>query len=111
MTSITIKETYIVGESQWSGVSVHHFVRLMLQGIDFFMSSCTVFVFCSLMEYAVVNVVLGDLVDSDESYLRRGMKNISRKQANNRRPRTTLSVSMLRPFQPCRTTDKKRENV
>ncbi|CAG0919156.1 unnamed protein product [Notodromas monacha] len=63
-----------------------------IKGIDFFMSSCTVFVFFSLMEYAVVNVVLGDLVDSDESYLRKGMRQLSRK-TNNRRPRNNASVS------------------
>ncbi|XP_063613876.1 glycine receptor subunit alphaZ1-like, partial [Penaeus indicus] len=31
-----------------------------IKAIDVFMSSCTVFVFMALMEYAVVNVILGD---------------------------------------------------
>ncbi|KAK4288645.1 hypothetical protein Pmani_038333 [Petrolisthes manimaculis] len=44
--------------------------------MDMFMSSCTVFVFLSLMEYAVVNIILGDMVDQkapppDENIIRR----------------------------------------
>ncbi|XP_037087888.1 glycine receptor subunit alpha-4-like [Pollicipes pollicipes] len=37
-----------------------------IKAIDIFMSSCMVFVFLSLMEYAVVNIILGDFIDSDE---------------------------------------------
>ena len=40
------------------------------------MSGCTVFVFCSLMEYALVNIVLGDFIEGDDSALKRGMKSI-----------------------------------
>ena len=36
---------------------------LFPQAIDIFMSSCTVFVFLSLIEYAFVNVMLGDISD------------------------------------------------
>ena len=31
------------------------------QAIDMFMSSCTLFVFFSLIEYAFVNVMMGDI--------------------------------------------------
>ena len=31
------------------------------------MSSCLVFVFLSLIEYALVNIILGDIVDSEEA--------------------------------------------
>ena len=35
----------------------------MSQAIDMFMSSCTLFVFFSLIEYAIVNVMMGDISD------------------------------------------------
>ena len=31
-----------------------------------FMSGCTVFVFLSLMEYALVNIVMGDIADIEK---------------------------------------------
>ncbi|XP_063884419.1 glycine receptor subunit alphaZ1-like isoform X2 [Scylla paramamosain] len=52
-----------------------------IKAIDLFMSSCTVFVFLSLMEYAMVNIILGDMVDHkppDENFIRR----VTRKLTN-----------------------------
>ena len=47
------------------------------QAMDVFMSSCTVFVFMSLMEYAMVNILMGDLlVDADESVIAKGVKTV-----------------------------------
>ena len=37
------------------------------QAIDLFMSSCMIFVFLSLIEYAFVNVMMGDISDGNEN--------------------------------------------
>ena len=47
------------------------------KAIDVFMSSCMIFVFFSLMEYALVNVVLGDVPEEE----RRSMSLKSSKSA------------------------------
>ena len=36
-------------------------INFYFQAIDMFMSSCTFFVFLSLIEYAFVNVMMGDI--------------------------------------------------
>nr|XP_053651940.1 glycine receptor subunit alpha-2-like [Cherax quadricarinatus] len=63
-----------------------------IKAIDMFMSSCTVFVFMSLMEYAMVNIILGDMVDQkphDDTFIRRISRKLTlrrpRAQANRRR--------------------------
>ncbi|KAL3191967.1 hypothetical protein MRX96_050382 [Rhipicephalus microplus] len=54
------------------------------RAIDIFMSSCTVFVFASLMEYALVNILMGE---TDESLVYRKARpvNISAKITESRR--------------------------
>ncbi|XP_069188497.1 glycine receptor subunit alpha-2 [Procambarus clarkii] len=63
-----------------------------IKAIDMFMSSCTVFVFLSLMEYATVNIILGDMVDQkpqEETFMRRITRKLTlrrpRAQTNRRR--------------------------
>ncbi|KAH6923186.1 hypothetical protein HPB50_024609 [Hyalomma asiaticum] len=55
-----------------------------IKAIDIFMSSCTVFVFASLMEYALVNILMGE---TDESLVYRKARpvNIAAKVTESRR--------------------------
>lgn len=47
-----------------------------IKAIDIFMSSCTVFVFLSLIEYAFVNVVMGDISEVERKDKTSHMRNI-----------------------------------
>nr|XP_027234819.1 glycine receptor subunit alpha-1-like [Penaeus vannamei] len=51
-----------------------------IKAIDVFMSSCTVFVFFSLMEYALVNVVLGDVPEEHKKTRPRTLVHLPNKQ-------------------------------
>ncbi len=46
------------------------------QAIDIFMSSCTVFVFLSLIEYAFVNVMMGDISEVERKDKTSQLRNI-----------------------------------
>ena len=48
----------------------------LLQAIDIFMSSCTVFVFLSLIEYAFVNVMMGDISEVERKDKTSHLRNI-----------------------------------
>ena len=49
---------------------------LYFQAIDMFMSSCTFFVFLSLIEYAFVNVMMGDISEIERKDRGAHMKNL-----------------------------------
>ena len=65
-----------------------------LQAIDIFMSSCTVFVFLSLIEYAFVNVMMGDISEVERKDKTSHLRNII--VASN----TNLGYSWQPPHQP-----------
>lgn len=65
-----------------------------------FMSSCTVFVFLSLMEYALVNVILGDMVDhrpTGDTMMRRITRKITirKPRPSNVRKRVSIVLSVV----------------
>ena len=65
-----------------------------------FMSSCTLFVFFSLIEYAIVNVMMGDISDierkdKDPSSVNH-IKNIIKIGHNKLSRRTTICVNKVR---------------
>ena len=49
----------------------------LFQAIDMFMSSCTVFVFLSLIEYAFVNVMMGDISEVEQKAKKNHLRNIT----------------------------------
>lgn len=63
------------------------------------MSGCTVFVFFSLMEYALVNILMGDIIDGEESALKKGMKSMFMTSAGS----SSGSGRMPTPSQQVRT--------
>ena len=48
--------------------------KYYFQAIDIFMSSCTVFVFLSLIEYAFVNVMMGDISEIERKDQKKNMR-------------------------------------
>jgi len=48
-----------------------------IKAIDMFMSSCTVFVFLSLIEYAFVNVMMGDISEVEQKAKKNHLRNIT----------------------------------
>ena len=62
---------YLCGNRFQERVMHHHF-----QAIDMFMSSCTFFVFLSLIEYAFVNVMMGDISEIERKDRGAHMKNL-----------------------------------
>jgi hypothetical protein len=67
---------------------LHLFFVPTFQAIDVFMSTCTIFVFFSLMEYALINVIMGDFVDSDQSMLKRSFRSMTKRLSTRLRRRS-----------------------
>ena len=71
-----------------------------IKAIDMFMSSCTLFVFFSLIEYAIVNVMMGDISDIERKD--KDTKNVShirnmvRIGQNRLARKTTICINKVR---------------
>ena len=69
-----------------------------------FMNSCTVFVFFSLIEYAIVNVMMGDISDIERrdkepsSPLKHSFRNIVKLGHNKLARKTTICINKVCPI-------------
>ena len=71
----TLKKRHIY-QLLMCNMSYYYSLSLSFQAIDIFMSSCTVFVFLSLIEYAFVNVMMGDISEVERKDKTSHLRNI-----------------------------------